>query len=93
MKLQILNGAGSLIQAIVLKLIQFFPIYFLVFFAYGDRFLPSPANYWSYKVRTTVNNILVGSFETNLEDNFENSKFNNNRVNKIINDVEEENKN
>jgi hypothetical protein len=64
-----------------------------VFVAYGDRFLPSPADYWSYKIRTSINNVLVGSFEHELEEKFENGKIKQNRIDKITNQLEEENRN
>jgi hypothetical protein len=88
MKLRIFNGAGSLIRNSVIKLLQLSPVYCLLFIAYGDRFLPAPAGDWSYNIRTTINNVLIGSFEQGLEDKIENSKFKENRLEKITNEVD-----
>jgi hypothetical protein len=90
MKIRIFNGAGSLIRNISLRLIQLAPVYLIIFVAYGDRFLPSPVDFWSYKIRTSINNILVGKVENELDDNFKNSKFNENRIERITEETEQQ---
>lgn len=90
MKIRIFNGAGSLIRNTAIRFIQLTPVYLIVFVAYGDRFLPSPVDFWSYQIRTTINNILVGKVENELDDNFKNSKFNENRIERISKETEEQ---
>ena len=85
MKLNIFNGAGSLIKTTIIRLIQFFPVYGLIFVAYGDRFLPYPLNSWSYNTRTTINQIMLGSFP---DDKLENNKYNNKKSDQLIEDIE-----
>ena len=43
----------------------FFVFVILIFFAFGDRFLPKPIGPLSYKARTAVENFLKGQFPSN----------------------------
>lgn len=89
-KPNLLNGAGSLFKSVVIKLVQFFPVYGIIFIAYGDRFLPPPMSNWSYTSRTSINQILLGSFPG---DAIKNNKYNNKKSDKLIEDLENKNKN
>jgi hypothetical protein len=85
--IKFLNGFGGLLKNIGIKLIQFFPLYMLIFIAYGDKFLPSPLNDFSANTRNTINGILVGSFN---EDMLDNNKYNNRKSDKIMEEVEKQ---
>ncbi|HIK36402.1 MAG: hypothetical protein NZ901_07395 [Geminocystis sp.] len=81
LNLSFLNGFGSLMRALGVALMKFGPVYFLIFIAYGDKFLPSPLKQWSYNTRTTINSVLIGS--VNLE-GLRNTKYNNKRSDQIV---------
>lgn len=85
--LKFLNGFGGLLKKIGIKLIQFFPLYMLIFIAYGDKFLPSPLNDFSANTRNTINGILVGAFNGDM---LENSKYNNKKSDKAIEELEKQ---
>ena len=85
LNIKALNGFWGLLGNIGLKLVQLFPVYLIVFIAYGDRFLPSPLSNFSYNTRNTINRVLVGSFN---KDMLENNKYNNKRTDKVIEEVE-----
>ncbi len=87
MKIKLLNGSGSLIRSIFVRLFQLLPVFLIVAIAYGDKFLPYPLNSWSYQTRTKINNALVGSFD---EDVLENNKYNNKKTDEIIEQVEKD---
>ena len=89
MKPNQLNGTGNLVRNITIKLIQFFPVYGIIFIAYGDRFLPPPMSNWSYTSRTSINQILLGSFPT---DAIKNNKYNNKKSDQLIEEVENKRK-
>ena len=84
-KPNLFNSAGSFVRSITVRLIQFFPVYGIIFIAYGDRFLPPPMSQWSYTSRTTINQILLGSFP---EDALQNYKYNNKKGDKLIEEIE-----
>lgn len=86
--IKILNGFWSLLGSIVIKLLQLFPLYIIIFIAYGDKFLPSPLSDFSTNTRNTINKVLVGSFN---EDALKNNKYNNKKIDKLIEDVEKQN--
>ncbi|MGI0482489.1 hypothetical protein ACN4EE_17110 [Geminocystis sp. CENA526] len=79
------NGFGGLLKNIGIKLVQLFPVYMIVFIAYGDKFLPSPLNNFSANTRNTINSVLVGAFR---DDILENNKYNNKKTDKVIEEVE-----
>lgn len=85
--IKFLNGFGGLLKNIGFKLVQFFPVYMIVFVAYGDKFLPSPLSDFSANTRNTINGILVGSFN---EDMLENNKYDNKKTDRIIKEVEQQ---
>lgn len=85
--MKFLNGFGGLLKKIGIKLIQFFPLYMLIFIAYGDKFLPSPLNDFSANTRNTINGILVGAFNGDM---LENSKYNNKKSDKAIEELEKQ---
>jgi hypothetical protein len=85
--IKFLNGFGGLLKNTGIKLIQFFPLYMLVFIAYGDKFLPSPLNNFSTNTRNTINGILTGSFNGQM---LENNKYNNQKTDKIMEEVEKQ---
>jgi hypothetical protein len=85
--LKFLNGFGGLLSNIGIKLVQFFPLYMLIFIAYGDKFLPSPLSDFSANTRNTVNGILMGTLN---EDMLENNKYNNKKTDKIIEEMEKQ---
>jgi len=79
------NGFGGLLKNIGIKLVQLFPVYMIVFIAYGDKFLPSPLSNFSANTRNTINSVLVGAFK---DDILENNKYNNKKTDKVIEEVE-----
>lgn len=83
--LKFLDGFGGLLKYIGIKLIQFFPIYALIFIAYGDKFLPPPLSDFSVNTRNTVNGILVGSFD---KDMLQNNQYNNKKSDKVLKELE-----
>lgn len=89
MNLKFLNGFGSFMGGMGLRLLQFFPIYMIIFIAYGDKFLPSPLNQWSYNTRTTINSVLVGSFN---QDMLKNNKYNNKKSDEVLKQFEDQEK-
>jgi len=88
--LKFLHGFWGLLGNISSKLLLFSPVYILIFIAYGDSFLPDPLGNASYQVRTKINNVLTGSFIESVEENLENDKYNNDRNDKIIEQVEKD---
>jgi len=85
LNLKFFNGFGSLLGGMAIRLVKFFPVYVIIFIAYGDKFLPSPLNQWSYNTRTTINSVLVGSFNENI---LQNNKYNNKKSDEIIKQIE-----
>ncbi len=85
MKQNVLNGIGGVVRNVSIKFVQFIPLYILVFILWGDRFLPQPFNGWSYNTRNSLNNVLISSF--NL-DKLENDKYNNQKNDKLIEEIE-----
>lgn len=85
--MKFLDGFGGLLKYIGVKLIQFFPIYALIFIAYGDKFLPSPLSDFSANTRNTINGILVGSFN---EDMLQNNKYDNKKTDRILKELEKQ---
>lgn len=83
--LKFLNGFGDLLKNIAIKLVQFFPLYMLIFIAYGDKFLPSPFNGYSANTRNTINSVLEGSFNRNM---LKNNQYNNKKTDQVIQEVE-----
>lgn len=83
--IKFLNGFWSLLVKTTLILSKFLPIYIVLFIAYGDRFLPSPLSDFSFNTRNTINRALVGSFD---ENKLKNSKYNNKKSDKIIEEVD-----
>ncbi len=84
-----LNDFGNLMGGMALRLLKFFPVYIIIFVAYGDRFLPRPLNQWSYNTRTSINSILVGSFNQNI---LQNDKYNNKKSDEVLNQLEQQEK-
>lgn len=82
--IKFLNGFWSLLGKTTLILGKFLPIYIVIFIACGDRFLPSPLSDFSFNIRNTINGALVGSFD---ENKLKNSKYNNKKSDKIIEEV------
>lgn len=89
LNLKFLHGFWGLLGNISQKLVKFIPLYILVFIAYGDSFLPEPLADASYQTRTRINNVLKGAFIEKVMDNLENENYNNKRLDKIIDEVEE----
>lgn len=89
MNLKFLNGFGSLMGGMGLRLIKFFPVYIIIFIAYGDKFLPRPLNQWSYNTRTSINSVLVGSFNKDI---LKNNKYNNKKADELIKEIENKGK-
>lgn len=87
--IKFLNDFGGLLGKIVLMLTKFFPIYIVLFIAYGDRFLPSPLSDFSINTRNTINGALLGS---SGDSNLKNDKYNNKKNDKIIEEVENKNR-
>lgn len=85
MNVKFLNGFGSLMGGMALRLLKFFPIYIIIFIAYGDKFLPRPLSQWSYNTRSTINSVLVGSFN---EDILQNNKYNNRKSDEVLRQLE-----
>ena len=81
------NGFWGLLKKIGLRLVQFSPVFVLVFIGYGDSFLPEPLSGASLTTRTKINEFLRGSFTKHF---LENDKYDNNRNNEVIEQVEEE---
>lgn len=81
-----------IIRNLGLKLLQFSPVLMIIFIGYGDRFLPSPMNNWSYNIRTGINNTLINGFEKQADEHLKNNKYNNKKIDKVIEDVEQKNK-
>lgn len=79
------NGFGGLLKNIGIKLVQLFPVYMIVFIAYGDKFLPSPLSNFSANTRNTINSVLVGAFR---DDILENNKYNNKKSDEVLKEVE-----
>ncbi|WP_373478857.1 hypothetical protein [Geminocystis sp.] len=82
--IQFLNGFGGLLGKLAILLGKFFPIYILIFIAYGDSFLPSPLSDLSYNTRTKINEVLLGSVNT---DKLKNNKYNNKKNDKVVEDT------
>ncbi len=61
------------------------PMFVLIFIGYGDSFLPEPLSTASLTTRTKINQVLRGSFNKGF---LENDKYDNNRNNEIIDQVE-----
>ena len=93
LNIKFLNGFWSLLSNICFKLSQFIPLYILVFIAYGDLFLPKPLSNASYYTRTKINNVLLGSFMEKVVENLENEKYNNKKLDKVTNQLENKWKN
>lgn len=89
LNLKFLNGFGSLMGGMALRLLKLSPVYVIVFVAYGDKFLPSPLSQWSYNTRTTINSVLVGSFN---EDILQNDKYNNKKSDEVLKQLEQQEK-
>lgn len=83
-EIKFLNGFWGLSQNIFLKLAKLTPVYIIIFVAYGDSFLPKPLSTASYKTRTTINNVLLGSFKDKIVDSLENNKYDNKSSDKIL---------
>ncbi|WP_017292380.1 hypothetical protein [Geminocystis herdmanii] len=85
--IKFLNGFGGLLKNISIKLVQFFPVYMIVFVAYGDKFLPSPLSDFSANTRNTINGTLMGAFN---EDMLQNDKYNNKKSDKVLEELEKQ---
>ena len=84
-KLDFMNGISSFVRTTTIKLLQFSPLILIVFVAWGDRFLPSPLNSWSYSTRTQINGILKNSF---ADDAIKNDSYNNKKSDRLVEEIE-----
>jgi hypothetical protein len=82
--IKLFNGFWGLLGNIALKLSKLFPVYIILFIAYGDLFLPSPLSDFSLNTRNTINRVLVNSFNENLP---KNNKYNNKKSDTIIKEL------
>ncbi|BAQ60680.1 hypothetical protein GM3708_1086 [Geminocystis sp. NIES-3708] len=83
--IRFLNGFWGLLGRFSSIFGKFIPVYIIVFIAYGDRFLPSPLSDFSFQIRTSINQTLVGSLN---KDTFKNDKYNNKKSDEVIKQIE-----